>query len=126
MRALILTVAAVNELSMTIDLQSTLVRAEALFRRFQRVVEAIDKKNNFPAPSVRQRRPQSIDQTNGASAQAAASGSSASTATRPGSSGPESTEKDKVISPELRKLLSRKVETLDSREVKKHGGGVGS
>jgi hypothetical protein len=30
-----------------------------LFRRFQRTVEAIDKKDNFPAPSVRQRnRPQ--------------------------------------------------------------------
>ena len=48
----------VNELSGTIDLQSTLVRAEALFRRFQRMVEAIDKKSNFPIPSVRQRLPQ--------------------------------------------------------------------
>ncbi|KAI9841934.1 MAG: GTPase activating protein [Thelocarpon superellum] len=43
----------VNELSTTIDLQQTLIRAEALFRRFQRTVEAIDKSQNFPAPSVR-------------------------------------------------------------------------
>jgi len=48
----------VNELSGTIDLPSTLIRAEALFRRFQRVVEAVDKKANFPsAPKVRQRLP---------------------------------------------------------------------
>ena len=40
----------VNELSGTIDLQSTMARAEALFRRFQRMVEAIDKKSNFPVP----------------------------------------------------------------------------
>lgn len=35
------------------DLESTLIRAEALFKRFQRVVEAIDKKSNFPAPKLR-------------------------------------------------------------------------
>jgi hypothetical protein len=45
----------VNELSTTIDLESTLIRAEALFRRFQRTVEAIDKKSNFPAPALRKR-----------------------------------------------------------------------
>ncbi|CAK7263587.1 GTPase activating protein [Sporothrix epigloea] len=43
----------VNELSGTMDLESTLVRAEALFRRFQRLVEAVDKQNNFPAPRLR-------------------------------------------------------------------------
>jgi hypothetical protein len=49
----------VNELSNTIDLESTLVRAEALFGRFQRVVEAIDRQDNFPAPNaaVRRRKP---------------------------------------------------------------------
>jgi TBC1 domain family member 15 len=47
----------VNELSNTIDLESTLVGAERLFRRFQRTVEAVDRKDSFPAPSsVRQRR----------------------------------------------------------------------
>ncbi|OAA61247.1 GTPase activating protein [Niveomyces insectorum RCEF 264] len=43
----------VNELSGTIDLESTLVRAEVLFRRFQRLVEAVDKQQNFPAPRVK-------------------------------------------------------------------------
>jgi TBC1 domain family member 15 len=111
---------------MTIDLQSTLIRAEALFRRFQRTVETIDKKDNFPTPSVRQRRPQSSDSANGTSNQAETTGSSASTAARPAPPSTDVAEKAKVISPELRKLLSRKVETMDSREVKKHGGGVGS
>lgn len=50
--------ATVNELSNTIDLPSTLIRAEALYNRFQRTVEAVDRKNHFPIPSnVRQRRP---------------------------------------------------------------------
>ena len=40
----------VNELSGTIDLESTLIRAEALFQRFRRLVEAVDKQHNFPAP----------------------------------------------------------------------------
>ncbi|KAG7289556.1 hypothetical protein NEMBOFW57_005927 [Staphylotrichum longicolle] len=43
----------VNELSCTIDLDSTLIRAEALFKRFQRLVDAVDKKGNFPAPRPR-------------------------------------------------------------------------
>ncbi|KKA26607.1 hypothetical protein TD95_003417 [Thielaviopsis punctulata] len=38
----------VNELSGTMDLDSTLIRAESLFRKFQRMVEAVDKKHNFP------------------------------------------------------------------------------
>ena len=47
----------VNELSGTMDLESTLVRAESLFKRFQRTVETIDKKGNFPsAPQARQRK----------------------------------------------------------------------
>lgn len=54
-----LTSAVVNELSNTIDLPSTLIRAEALYNRFQRTVEAVDRKNHFPVPSnVRQRRPE--------------------------------------------------------------------
>lgn len=47
----------VNELSSTIDLIPLLSRAEALFHRFERKVETIDKKYNFPAPPLRQRKP---------------------------------------------------------------------
>lgn len=59
----------VNELSNTMDLTSTLFRAQALFRRFQRTIDAIDKKRNFPAPPVRQRKSINPEATQGSSAQ---------------------------------------------------------
>ena len=126
---LVLTPLAVNELSNKIDLQSTLHRAHALFRRFQRTVEAIDKKQNFPTPTVRQRKPASSDPTHG-SANGSASGHDRrnpkpASANAPGSP-PEAVEKERVISPELRHLLSRKVDKLEKEEVKDHGGGIGS
>jgi TBC1 domain family member 15 len=46
----------INELSGTIDLESTLVGAERLFRRFERTVEAVDRKDTFPAPRFGRRR----------------------------------------------------------------------
>lgn len=119
----------VNELSNTIDLPSTLLRAQALFRRFQRTVEAVDKRNNFPTPTVRQRKPAdkpSSPQPSNSGATSAVDGRR-----RPGSSagidGDEEGKgkaKEKVISPELRQLLSRKVEVLDKKGVKDHGGGI--
>lgn len=155
----------VNELSGTIDLPSTLLRAEALFRRFQRTVEAIDKKSNFPsAPAVRQRLPQpptlpgsdgqprrpsqSSSQkqaaggkqrnsnlaaiANGPGPRAVNGSTSASTSGRDGQQvaapGVDKAEKEKerVITPELRALLSRDVPKLEKQEVRDHGGGVGS
>ncbi|KAF1363957.1 GTPase-activating protein-like protein gyp7 [Lizonia empirigonia] len=120
----------VNELSGTMDLESTLVRAESLFRRFQRTVEMVDKKGNFPsAPQTRQRKqaavivsgPGPMPKPSDSNAQASSSGidkgKRAST---------EEAEEAKVISPELRGLLSRKVEVLDKEDVVKKGGGVGS
>ncbi len=44
-----------NELSSTIDLQSTLITAEGLFHRFERTVQAVDKKDLFPAPGLLRR-----------------------------------------------------------------------
>jgi hypothetical protein len=117
----------VNELSNTIDLPSTLLRAQALFRRFQRTVEAIDKKYSFPAPTVRQRKPADIERP-------ASKGKSAATgADKAGSSSGSvgsavaqgiGAEKGKVISPELRALLKKEVEVLDKQEIKNHGGGI--
>lgn len=117
----------VNELSGTIDLQSTMIRAEALFRRFQRTVEAVDRKHSFPTPSnVRQRKPQ-LPTPPTASSSTTGSSSSGSARTGQNANLPVTeTDKEKVISPELRQLLSRKVEKLDKTEVKQHGGGVGS
>lgn len=119
-----LTVWIVNELSGTMDLESTLVRAESLFKRFQRTVETIDKKGNFPsAPQARQRKLQA--------ALVAGPGASLSNANQPteaSSSGTDNGkqvgegEPAKVISPELRALLSRKVEKLDKQDIAKAGG----
>ena len=107
----------VNELSNSIDLESTLIRAEALFRRFQRLVAAIDKKQNFPAP-----RPSS-------------SPSSSPSPSPPDQQkqkqkdkSPRAAEQEpkKVISPELRKLLSRQVEVLPRKVVQKKGAAATS
>jgi TBC1 domain family member 15 len=98
------------------DLESTLIRAEALFRRFKRLVEAIDKKGNFPPPRLR-----SPPSTPGGSSSRAQDGSSS-----PGGDtdkGPEDTKAKKVISPELRKLLSREIEVLPRQTVASKGDG---
>ena len=121
----------VNELSNTIDLPSTILRAQTLFRRFQRTVEAVDKRNNFPTPTVRQRKP--ADKSSSPKASNSGATSAVDGRRRPGSSagidgGEEGKgkSKEKVISPELRQLLSTKVEVIDKKGVKEHGGGVGA
>jgi hypothetical protein len=103
------------------DLESTLVRAESLFKRFQRTVETIDKKGNFPsAPQARQRKLKAASETESgpsqpsSSTQAEASSSGTDQGHQIGADGDA-----KVISPELRALLSRKVETLDKKDVAK-------
>jgi hypothetical protein len=111
----------VNELSNTIDLPSTLVRAEALFRRFQRTVEAIDRKDHFPTPTLRQRKQisgGSLDQ--GAEAvghdgkAAAATGSAGSGSAQQGTTTTQ--QKERIVSPELRALLSREYSTVDKTQ----------
>lgn len=128
----------VNELSGKIDLPSTLIKAEALFRRFQKTVEAVDRKNAFPAPSTaRQRKPVT------AAAESSAGGASSSAqtpipgrrldrplgqrtlATGPGAqaakdAAAQQEAKEKVISPELRHLLSREIDVVTKDQ------GVGS
>ena len=137
----------VNELSATIDLESTLIRAEALFRRFQRTVEAIDKKSNFPAPKIRQRI-STTKPTSPSSSTANANTSSVDTVSASGTnssslgqsstqaqgadkgkgrqSGELEDQRPKIISPELRELLSRKVEVLPRKVVRKEGEGLSS
>ncbi|KAL8788988.1 MAG: hypothetical protein Q9213_001397 [Squamulea squamosa] len=112
----------VNELSNSIDLPSTLLRAQNLFRRFQRTVEAIDRKQSFPAPSVRQRRPPAPD---AASKTTSSRGKAAATTSTEAAVSHTLEVEVKVISPELRSLLSRKVEKLDKKSLVEHGGGVG-
>lgn len=95
------------------DLIPILTRAESLFHRFERAVQAVDKKDNFPgAPTAHQRRPGSgaPDAGKGKAPQGSATGSSSSV-----SAGPSAlqkiidSDKPKVISPELRELLAKDV-----------------
>ncbi|GAB1217273.1 hypothetical protein ATERTT37_006509 [Aspergillus terreus] len=105
----------INELSNTMELVPILTRAESLFRRFERAVQAIDKKNNFPAPAAHQRRPATADPSSpdkGKSPQrpsstAYSSGVSAGTSGSPLAG--DSTEQPKVISPELRDLFRKDI-----------------
>jgi TBC1 domain family member 15 len=114
----------VNELSGTIDLGSTLVRAEGLFRRFEKTVEAVDRKGHFPAPGgARQRKVQGKSTNAGGDPPkpAAASFSSSADAAGTGQIGAAvakgiGAEKEQVISPELRVLLSRRVLVLEQDE----------
>jgi TBC1 domain family member 15 len=124
----------INELSNTMDLAEMLVRAEALFKRFEKTVEAIDRKESFPMPGtggeLRQRKPDAEDpkipNTTTQSTGAVVTGSAATGPSvirqqhqRPTSRGPQATGKEaaqikeKVITPELRLLLSRKIIMLD-------------
>ncbi|KAJ9257841.1 hypothetical protein DTO212C5_8817 [Paecilomyces variotii] len=109
----------INELSNTIDLINILTRAESLFRRFERMVQAIDKKNNFPAPSVRQRKPDSSTSADnkGKSPQRAVTTGASTSSVIARANG---AEQEQVISPELRQLLSRDVITVDKKDSQKH------
>jgi hypothetical protein len=126
-------ITAVNELSGTMDLESTLVRAESLFKRFQRTVETIDKKGNFPsAPQAKQRKLAATPITGPGPAPKTQAGPSTlkDQATASGTDkgkqvGEEEQGEARVISPELRALLSRKIEKLDKETILEHGGGVG-
>jgi TBC1 domain family member 15 len=101
------------------DLESTLVRAESLFKRFQRTVETIDKKGNFPsAPQARQRKVQAAEPgspPSSSTTHAEASSSGTDQGQQVGEQGDA-----KVISPELRALLSRKIEKLNKQDVVNH------
>ncbi|KAL1862569.1 GTPase activating protein [Diaporthe australafricana] len=132
----------VNELSGRIDLESTLIRAEALFRKFQRLIEAIDKKPNFPAPrfNFNTAAPSLFPpKPSPPAADAAANNNNANRPSTPsgGSNQQQQANKgkqpepkspggqpQKVITPELRKLLSREVVVLPRKEVAGKGEGI--
>jgi len=159
-------------LSNNIDLGSTLTRAERLFLRFQKTVEAIDRKSHFPAPSIslRARRPQAelphpsdaaaakVDDSKnkagkqapqpgglvgaiaaigahqrqagqGARSQPAkgkgpASGATSGSDANAASAGEDARKHERVISPELRDLLSWKIPKLGKNTIREHGGGI--
>ncbi|KIX10380.1 uncharacterized protein Z518_01462 [Rhinocladiella mackenziei CBS 650.93] len=118
----------INELSGTIELQEILFRAEGLFRRFEKTVEAVDRRNSFPAPNagaeLRQRKAGSEASAGTDSQdQMTAPTATGSSSNRPCQPQPDpkrakSPQKGKepevqVITPELRLLLSKKIITLE-------------
>jgi len=126
----------VNDLSGRIDLKDNLVRSEALFRKFTKIVEAIDRKEHFPEPGaeVRRRRLGGLKDTQtveerrarAASASASASATASSSVTGGGTPGEgthvggdadDGDDAATVISPELRALLSREIIVLDDDDV---------
>lgn len=137
------------------DLDSTLIRAEALFGRFVRLVNAVDKKGNFPAPrriptaaissaaATSPGSPTSASATGTDADGAAAAASSSASPTQPTHRRADSAaarilpmspggtrqqqqqqgpaQNNKVITPELRSLLSREVEVLPRKVVATKG-----
>jgi hypothetical protein len=108
----------VNELSNTIDLPSTMVRAEALFNRFQRTVEAIDRKDHFPTPTLRQRKQIEGGSLDGGSKAVGHDGKKAASSSS--ADVPQGTttqqQKERIVSPELRALLSREFSVVDKSQ----------
>ncbi|PWY72318.1 GTPase-activating protein Gyp7 [Aspergillus heteromorphus CBS 117.55] len=111
----------INELSNTIELVPILTRAESLFHRFERSVQAIDKKNNFPAPAAHQRKPTQDSTTSNNNTDTNINANKGKAPQRPQSTGfssgvsagPSTALRDtgdsKVISPELRELLTKSI-----------------
>ncbi|KAI4857137.1 RabGAP/TBC, partial [Aureobasidium sp. EXF-8846] len=110
----------VNELSNTIDLPSTMVRAEALINRFQRTVEAIDRKDHFPTPTLRQRKQIEGGSLDGGSKAVGHDGKVAASASGSGVQQQQGTttqqQKERIVSPELRALLSREFSVVDKSQ----------
>ena len=88
----------INELSGTMELKGLLIRAEALFKRFERTVEAVDKKQNFPAPGegdVRRRISGAANDPSSTTTAAASTGIAASNTTGPARQPPTSKARSK-------------------------------
>ncbi|WZH46295.1 rab-GTPase-TBC domain-containing protein [Fusarium acuminatum] len=112
----------INELSNTIDLEATLTRAESLFKRFKRLVDAVDKKQNFPAPRYNQKSSSGSSEPTESGASKDSNPSGKGKATEPTKSPPQ----PKTITPELRKLLSKDIEVLPRKTVAQKGDGMPS
>lgn len=113
----------VNELSNTMDLDSILVRAEVLFRRFQRLVEAVDKKQNFPAPRKESNAaPSGSASTSPADGASKPSPKSNNKNDNKGKAVEEAPPHERIITPELRKLLSKEVDVLPRNTVAQGDG----
>ncbi|KAF3920419.1 hypothetical protein ABW20_dc0103972 [Dactylellina cionopaga] len=111
----------INELSGTIELNSTLIRAEALFYKFQRTVEASDRRHGFPSPGTA--RPMVKLTHRKSDSSSVTTSSSASTPAGKGKA-VDSGEGPEIPEP-LRALLSRDYIRVEKKEVEVEEGGKG-
>lgn len=102
----------VNELAGTIDLESTLISAELLFKNFQRTVEAIDRRGDFPTPTLRKRKTPATQPDQPQAPETSSSTVEGAKVLAPDSPKPG----DAVITPQLRQLQSRKVSKIEHVE----------
>jgi TBC1 domain family member 15 len=110
----------INELSGTIELKETLIRAEGLFKRFERTVGVVDRQTALPTPNEglrnRKRKPMEEDlATEAEIGRLRDRHDKAPAQSKPGPStsrtkSPSKEEEDKkVITQQLRQLMERKV-----------------
>lgn len=85
-------------------------------------MDAIDKKENFPVPRT---RPVSSSASSAKDVSSPAKSGSQSPAPTPhqNDAGKAKSEPVKVITPQMRQLLSRNIEVLARKEVSKNGDG---
>lgn len=100
-----------NDLSMTIDLEDTLVRAEILFKRFKRTVDMIDRRQSETTPATALVKDEDTED-----------GPDAGSSSKDNTKTDDSTGLPK-ISDELRLLLSRKVIVVKETERPPNAGG---
>ena len=101
------------------------MRAELLFRRFRRTIEAVDRKGNFPAPTVRQRKTDAkATATTADNARSSATDTAGKTSGRTDPARKDGTPAAATVSPELRHLLSKQVDALAKTAVVANGGGI--
>lgn len=97
------------------DLEATLIRAEHLFRRFRRLVDTIDNKHTFPPPKL-QSPTQGSNQSSASTAPSSGSGPGTTASPRRNAGKAPMPSTERVITPELRKLLSRTVDIVPRKK----------
>lgn len=91
-----------------------MITAESLFLKFRRLVETVDKKGNFPPPRKEAGRVSIVN------------GDPIPMIPGANKNKGKDAEPERVITPELRKLLSRNVEVLPRKTVAQKGDGMPS
>lgn len=105
----------INELSGTIELQETLVRAEGLYKRFERTVGVVDRQTTLPAPNdgLRNRKGKGLVEDEATTSEMGRlvdrNEEERKAKARAGKEPAQEPDKQKVITPQLRQLMEHQV-----------------